>query len=218
MIIRKNCDNILFTKGLNMNKLIIMKIQRTGSYSKWIISMAALLLCLSCAAEKVFASDLSLYSFGNGKKEVRLYSNFFCSHCRDLEPKIEYPLINLVKRNAITLTFVDLASNKAGVTYIKSFLYTLNAKKELSYTMKVRAALFEASRQQITEADKLESFMRSKGFAFKTFDVEPVFNTFTRYIQEDKIESTPVCVIINGKNKETYMGTEPIVKALENLR
>jgi hypothetical protein len=186
--------------------------------SKYFISIVAIFLWLACSVGNAFASDLFLLSFGNGKKEVRLYSNFFCSHCRDIEPKVEYLLTSLVKRKVITLTFIDLAPNSSAFVYVKSFLYILNEKKELSHTLKARSTLFEASKAQITDPEKLEAYMRSKGFSYKVFDPKPVFATLQRFIQEDNIDSTPTCVIINGKNKETFMGTENIVAALEQLK
>jgi thiol:disulfide interchange protein DsbA len=48
-----------------------------------------------------------LLAFGKGKVEVKLYSDYFCGACKNLEPNVEYLIADLVQRNIITITFVD---------------------------------------------------------------------------------------------------------------
>jgi thiol:disulfide interchange protein DsbA len=147
-----------------------------------------------------------------------LYTNYFCGPCRDLEPKIEGIIIDLVKRNIIDLTFIDTPPNRDSVFYARYFLYVLNEKKELSNILTARTVLFEAARGKIVEKEKLEEFLRKKGIKFKPFDARPVFNVLSGYLREDKINSTPTCVIYSGDKKETFTGATNITKAFENLR
>ncbi len=161
---------------------------------------------------------MSLLAFGSGKINVRLYSDYFCGPCSALEPKIEHPILDLVRTNIITVTFVDTPFYKFSSLYARYFLYVLNEKKELRHALTARTALFEAAKTNINEPEKLEAFLRAKGIMFKPFDAKPVFNMLQGYLREDKINSTPSCVIRNGEKKEVYTGVENIAKALEALK
>ena len=166
----------------------------------------------------LYANDISFLSFGTGKTKVRLYTDYFCGPCRDLEPKIEGMIIELVKRNVIDLTFIDAPFHRDSAFYARYFLFVLNEKKEFKYILAARVALFEAAREKIAEKEKLEEFLRKKGIRFKPFDARPVFNVLSGYLREDKINSTPTCVIYSGDKKETFTGATDITKALENLK
>ena len=181
----------------------------------WIL--CALLFGLA-QPDTVDSKEMSFLAFGDGKINVRLYADFFCGSCGALEPRIEYPVLDLVRRNIITITFVDTPFYKYSSLYVRYFLYILNEKKELHHVLTARTALFEAAKANINEQEKLEAFLRTKGIAFKPFDVKPVFNILQGYLREDKIRSTPTCVIRNGDKKEVYTGGENIIKALGALK
>ena len=177
-----------------------------------------LFLFIFAIATTVVAQEMSLFSFGKGKTQIRLYADYFCGPCRNLEPKIEYLISDLVKRDIITIIFIDAPFHKYSSLYAKYFLYILNEKKEIGHALKARSMLFEASKNPIEEQEKLEAFIQNKGFKFKIFDAKPVFSVFQNYIREDQLNATPTCVIINGKKKEAFHNGEDIVKALEKLR
>ena len=164
------------------------------------------------------STDMFLLSFGKGKTEVRLYSDYFCSACKALEPNIEYPLSDLVKRNIITVTFVDTPLHKQSALYARYFLYALNSKKEIGHALKVRSVLFEAAQQNITDTDKLEAFLTSKGIKFKPFDPQPVFTILKQYLTRDQIRATPTCVVISGEKKDFYQGAKNITRMLDSLK
>ena len=144
-----------------------------------------LFLFIFAIAETVSAQEMSLFSFGKGKIQVRLYADYFCGPCSNLEPKIEYLISDLVKRNIITITFIDVPFHKYSSLYAKYFLYILNDKKEIGHALKARDALFEAAKIPIDEEEKLEAFLQKKGFKFKIFDTKPVFAILQNYIRED---------------------------------
>jgi len=162
--------------------------------------------------------DMFLLAFGKGKTEVRLYSDYFCGACSKLEPEIEYPLTDLVKRNIITVTFVDTPMHKHSALYARYFLYILNARKEIGHALKARKALFEAARKNIADGDRLEEFLESKGFALKPFDVKPVFAVLQGYLRSDSINATPTAVVTRSGGKETFQGTPNIVRMLEGFK
>jgi thiol:disulfide interchange protein DsbA len=164
------------------------------------------------------AQEMFFLSFGSGKTEVRLYTDYFCGPCSNLEPKIEPLVADLVKRHIITITFVDTPFHTYSSLYAKYFLYILNEKKEIKCALKARAILFTGAKDNIFEQEKLEVFLGKQGLTFKAFDTQPVFSVLQNYLREDRITSTPTCVISNGKNKEVVGGTEDIVKALKKLK
>jgi len=164
------------------------------------------------------AADPLLPSFGEGKVKVRLYSDYFCPPCRDMEPGIEPVITDLVRDNTITLTFVDTPFHRYSSLYARCFLYAINEKKDLEHALSVRRALIEAAKNGLDTPDKLETFLKKEGVALKPFDPGPTFKVFSRHLKEDAIDATPSCVIeADGKTKK-YGGPGNIIDALKGLR
>jgi len=44
-----------------------------------------------------------------------------------------------------------------------------------------------------------------------------VFKFYNSYITEDRINTTPSCVIIKDGKKDKFTGVEPVAKALKSL-
>ncbi|MBP1748290.1 MAG: hypothetical protein H6Q52_829 [Deltaproteobacteria bacterium] len=211
------CMLFFFTRTISCPILYFMK--------KFILSMILCILMVTFFGQPAFASDIGkkstdmfLLSFGKGKIETRLYSDYFCSACKALEPDIEYLIADLVKRNVITITFVDTPLHKQSALYARYFLYILNSKKEIGHALRARSILFEAAHQNITDKDKLEAFLNSKGIKFKPFEPQPVFNILQQYLRSDQIRATPTCVVISGDKKEFYQGKANITKVLESFK
>ncbi len=178
----------------------------------------ALFLLLFVAAAISSAQEMSLYTFGKGKIQVRLYADYFCGPCRNLEPKVEPLIIDLIKKNVITISFIDVPLHKHSTLYAKYFLYILNDKKNLDYALKARKTLFDASKIPVEDQEKLETFLRANTLNFKSFDVMPVFTIFQNYFREDRIDATPTCVIINGSKKDIFRGDRDVFMGLEKLK
>ncbi len=164
------------------------------------------------------STNMFLLAFGGGKTEVKLYSDYFCGACRNLEPNVEYLITDLVRRNIITITFVDVPMHKYSALYARHFLYVLNAKKEIGHALKARRVLFEATRQNISDSDKLEDFLTRKGFKLKPFDVKPVFSTLQEYLRSDHINATPTAVVLRDGKREFHQGVPNITRMLEGLK
>jgi thiol:disulfide interchange protein DsbA len=157
-------------------------------------------------------------SFGSGPIQVRLYTDYFCPPCRDMEPSIEPILLALVKDGTIHLTFVDVPTSQHTVLYANYFLYALAEKRDLDSAILARRTLFEAAEKKVLEKDQLVNLLTQKGIGLKPLDVKPVYNLWNRHLQEDKIRSTPSCVIAHGDLKETHVGGLKVIKALETLK
>jgi len=165
----------------------------------------------------IYAEEILLPSFGKGQIKVRLYTDYFCNPCRTLEPELEPVIIDLVKKGAINISFIDTPVHPHTTLYAKYFLYILNENKRFEYVLRARAVLFEAAKEKITEKEKLEAFIKKKGIKIKPFDTKPTFGVFSSYLKEDTINSTPTCVIYNLGKKNKFTGLD-IVKALESLK
>ncbi len=164
------------------------------------------------------STDMFLLSFGKGKVEVKLYSDYFCGACRNLEPNVEYLITDLIQRNVITITFVDTPLHKYSPLYARYFLYILNGKKEIGHALKARRALFEGAQQNISDSGKLGSFLTTKGFKLKPFDAAPVFSVLQGYLRIDNIRATPTAVVLRDGKREFHQGVPNITRMLEGLK
>ena len=164
-----------------------------------------------------FAAEPLKPVFGNGRVHVRLYSDYFCGPCSKLDPEIAGPVADLVKKNAIRLTFVDTPVHPHTTLYARYFLYALNEKKDIDHANRVRHALFQAAALNITDREKLEEHLKKSGIKFKVFDPTPTFSFLTGYLTEDRIRSTPTAVILDSGRKRVVKGSADIARAIAEL-
>jgi len=201
---------------------VIFSIMRKQSHSCFAAGIAMLVLSLAASLfmspEPLYAQGVFLPSYGQGKINVRVYTDYFCVPCRAGEPKIEALLTNLVKGNKIKLTFVDTPAHQETPLYARYFLYILNNKKDFEHALFARAALFDAATIKIITKEKLEEFLAQKGIRHKSFDAKQTFDAMSKYIKEDGVKSTPTVVIDTGSQKQQFIGVDKIVNALELLK
>ncbi|MBM4312576.1 MAG: hypothetical protein FJ122_01495 [Deltaproteobacteria bacterium] len=178
------------------------------------------LLFFSGSATLSYAAGPPLPSYGKGPVEVRIYTDYFCGPCRAEEKEVMALITELVEKTLIRVIFIDTPIHRETVLYAGYFLSALNAKEggDLRLAVTIRAALFEAAVEKISNKEGLELFLKKKGIALRPFDTAPVFKIFSNYLNEDRINSTPSCVIIGPQGKQTLVGREDTVKALRNLR
>ncbi len=158
-------------------------------------------------------------AYGVGKIEVRLYTDYFCPPCRNMEPAVEPILKDLIKNNVIRLTLVDVPLSRQSILYTRYFLYALKSKNDPEHAIKIRKILFEtAEAGSVTTQEQIEKHLRSKEIPFHPFDLKSAFDRFNVLIREDHINATPTCVIIKSGKKEVFSGGEDIVNALRRLR
>lgn len=160
----------------------------------------------------------SFLTFGAGKINVRFYADYFCGPCGAIEPVVEPRIADLVKRNVITITFIDAPFHTHSSLYTKYFLYILNENKEMGRILAARAALFDAARSGIKDKDRLEEFLLKKAIAFRMFDERPTLSLLQGYLREDKIDATPMMVVYREQKREVYRGGAEIQKGLESLK
>jgi len=141
------------------------------------------------SATPAYAEDIVIPSFGSGKIQVRLYTDYFCTPCRALEPKIEPLIIDLVEKKMITITFIDTPIHPQTTFYAKYFLYILNENKDFKHALHARTVLFEAAKEKIKESEKLEAFINKKCIFFKPFDTTATLKIFSDSLKKDKIKA-----------------------------
>lgn len=200
---------ILFLLNFNMKKKILIVISL-------ILGLILFSIFFQGNVTPLYAEEVLIPTFGDGKINVRLYTDYFCGPCSTLEPKLEPLIVNLVKKKIISITFIDTPVHTYSPLYARYFLYILNEKNEFNHATKARAVLFEAAKNKMTKKEELENVLKKRNIKFRALNVSPTFNIMNSYIQGDKIIATPTCVIFNGE-KKNYTGSTDIIKALENL-
>ena len=200
---------ILFLLNFNMKKRIPIGISM-------ILGFLFFSIFFKGNVTPLYAEEVLIPTFGNGKINVRLYTDYFCGPCSKLEPKIEPLIVNLVKKKIISITFIDTPVHKFSSLYATYFLYILNEKNEFNHALNARDVLFEAAKNNITGKEELEKFLKKQNIKFRPFNVSPTFGIMNKFFQEDKIKATPTGVIFNGE-KNSFRGVTDITKALEGL-
>ena len=165
-----------------------------------------------------YAAEPLKPDFGNGRVHVRLYSDYFCGPCSKLDPAISKPIADLVKKNAIRLTFVDTPVSAYSTLYARYFLYALNEKKEIDYALKVRHVLFQAAALNISDREKLEEHLKKNGVKYKVYDPTPSFGFLTGYLTEDKVRSTPTAVILDSGRRKVVKGSADIARTIGEIK
>jgi len=178
-----------------------------------------LILCSGVAGwETAGGQEPPLPTFGSGTIQVRLYTDYFCPPCRDMEPSLEPILLELVKDGTIHLTFIDVPTSQYTALYARYFLYALGEKGDIDSVVHARRTLFEAAEKRVVDKNQLVNLLAEKKIGLKPIDLAPAQNLWNRLLQEDQIRSTPSCVIIHGDQKTAHVGSLEVIKALEILR
>jgi len=176
------------------------------------------LLFFSGSVTPSYAAEPIMTGFGRGAVEVRLYTDYFCDPCREEEGEVISHITELLRKNIIRIVFIDTPVHPETILYAGYFVAALNAKGNFGQAVAARGALFEAAGKQIKGKEALEAFLKTKGLDIRPFDKAPDFKIFDKYLKEDRIKSTPTCVIIGPKGKQTLTGKEEITKGLRSLR
>jgi protein-disulfide isomerase len=183
-----------------------------------VIFTVTFFICNACVAAPPDHATGIMTSFGVGKIKVTLYSDYFCGPCRSMDSMIDPVIKTLVQNNMISITFIDAPFHKFSSLYAKYFLFILKEKNDFNYALSARGILFDMAKENLTEAEKIEEYLKKKGIKIKQFDIKPVFSVFENNLKLDNINSTPTCVIERNGKKEIFKGRDDILKSLENIK
>ena len=75
-----------------------------------------------------------------------------------------------------------------------------------------------AAKKWVTKQAQIDALFKEKGIASGVWDPKPVFDRYNALIKEDKIVTTPTCVIVKNGQKKVFVGGPDIVKALKTLQ
>jgi thiol:disulfide interchange protein DsbA len=189
---------------------------------KWVLTFRVFSLVLigviAAGSGWAEAQNPPFPSYGSGAIEVRLYTDYFCPPCQEMEPSVEPILKELLKKNAIRLTLVDVPFNPLTPLFARSFLYALRENNDMEHAFRVRNILLVAAiRENVKKQGQIETLFKEKGIPFSSFDAKPVFDRYNALIKEDKIEGTPACVVIKNGQKKVIAEGPDIIKALKAL-
>jgi hypothetical protein len=183
-----------------------------------ILYMTLMLLILSATGLYAKEQKMPFPQYGTGPIQVRIYTDYFCPPCRAMEPSVEPILQDLLKRNAITLTLIDVPYNRLTPLYAKYFLYALKTKNDSDHAFYIRNVLNAATADKnMTTEKRIGELFKSKGIPYTVFEARPVFDRYNALIKEDNVDATPTCVIIRAGKKDKFVGGPDIVNALKGL-
>ena len=181
------------------------------------IGFSVFLSLFSGSATPAYAEETRIPSFGNGPVKVRIYTDYFCPPCRAMEPELEPIVINLVKRRIAAVTFVDTPVHRETILYAKCFLGMVTGKSDVSQILWARAALFKAAEENIRSLPDLEAFLGERGLKCRYVDSSQTFETFRKHLRDDRIDSTPSCVVEGPGGRKKFTGAREILRALTRL-
>lgn len=180
--------------------------------------MTIMLLILSSTGLYAQEQEIPFPQYGTGPIYVFIYTDYFCPPCRGMEPAVEPILRDLLKRNAITLTFIDVPYNRLTPLFAKYFLYALKTKNDSDHAFHIRNVLIAATADKnMTTEKRIAELFKSKRIPYAVFEARPVFDRYNALIKEDHINATPTCVIVRNGKKESFVGGADIIAALKRL-
>lgn len=182
------------------------------------VALCAFIAIFIFAPYTSHSTETPIPSFGEGKVKVRLYTDYFCPPCTEMEPDLEPVIRELVKEKTINLIFADTPFYRHSALYARYFLYAVNEKNDLEHVFFVRRSLIEATKKKVDSAERIESILKEKGIKLKPFDPKPVFTALTNHLKEDQIDATPSCIIEKDGKKNKYVGAADIINALNQLK
>ena len=163
----------------------------------------------------------SIPSYGKGPYEVLIFSDYFCPPCQALEPKLEPVLDELYAKGSVKITFVDTPMHRETPLFAKFYLYAAKAAPDYRAAVRARQVLFAlAVKDHVFWMDeRIEEAFQKEKIAFTPFDFHTVQPELNRLIRENRVDSTPTCVILSpGAKAQQYTGVGDILKGLAAIR
>lgn len=159
-------------------------------------------------------------SYGSGKYEMIIFTDYFCPPCQNLESVIDPALHEFLSRGGVRVTFVDLPTHKETYLYAKYFLYTAKATNSYKKVLHARKVLFSLAKNRVAlNEDDLRNALISQGVLYTPYDLKPVYPALNRIITTHKARSTPTCIVIySNSDIRKYTGRFEIQNGLAMLR
>jgi thiol:disulfide interchange protein DsbA len=163
-----------------------------------------------------YGAETILPVFGNGEREIRVYTDYFCPPCQAMEGEITAYLIR-TGGNA-RVVFVDFPIHgKASMVYIERFISLLPGVRTLADALLLRTTLFEAAKKGIRDPAELDRFLAGKGYTPYNSEKEQIYSFWRKLILEDRVDATPTVVLREGLKFRKATGGDEIRKLFREI-
>ena len=178
-------------------------------------------LTFSGSTTPAYGAEKSIVpSYGSGKYEMIIFTDYFCPPCQNLESVIDPALHEFLSRGGVKVTFVDLPIHKETRLYAQYFLYAAKAARNYKKILHARKVLFSLAKNRtaLNEND-LRKALIAQGVSFAPYDLKPVYPELNTIITTHKAKSTPTCVVMySNSDIRKYSGTFEIQNGIAMLR
>lgn len=180
-----------------------------------------MVLAFSGSATPAYGQEkATVPSWGSGRYELLVFTDYFCHPCQALEAKLEPALEELLSKRGVKVTFIDLPIYRQTPLYNKYFLYAAHTGGDYKAILHARRVLFNLAKT-FAAADEavLAKTFTAEGVAFKPFDAKSVQVAFNGIIKKYKVDSTPTCIVkYSGHDIRTYRGPKEIMGGIATLQ
>jgi len=180
-----------------------------------------IVVTFSGSATPAYGAEKSLVpSYGSGKYEMIIFTDYFCPPCQLLESEIDPALKEFLSRGGVKVTFVDLPIHKETKLYAKYFLYSAKAGRNYKKILHARRILFSLAKNRIAlNEDDLKKALKEQNVPFIPYDLKLVYPALNKIISTHKVKSTPTCVVkYSDTDVRKYSGSFEIQNGLAMLR
>lgn len=185
-----------------------------------LIIVLIIVLCMLVAPISGSAAEEaeSLFSYGSGPIEVLIFTDYFCSPCRAVEPYLEKALIDL-HRLGVKVTFVDKPIYSITPLYSKYFFYGAKAANGFDEVLHIRRILFDiAATKAVRSERELMQQLKEHNIQLMLMEVKPLFDRWAELIERFGVRSTPTCIVSRpGQDMMTYKGSHKIPEGIDRL-
>lgn len=168
----------------------------------------------------VYSAEINaIPSWGAGRIELIIFSDYFCPPCQKLEPTLDKALENILDRGGVKVVFADLPIYRLTPLYNRYFLYAANSGGDYQAILKARRILFRlADRMAALKEEHIETAFKAEGVPFRPFDPKPVQAAVNALTKKYNIHSTPSCVIkYSDQDIRIYRRSDEIKKGIAAL-
>jgi len=178
-------------------------------------------LTFSGSATPAYGADKPLVpSYGSGKYEMIIFTDYFCPPCQLLESEIDPALKEFLSHGGVKVTFVDLPTHKETKLYAKYFLYSAKAGRNYKKILHARRVLFSLAKNGTAlNEEELKNALKEHNVPFIPYDVKSMYPLLNKIINAHKVRATPTCVIkYSDTDIRKYTGLFEIRNGLAMLR
>jgi thiol-disulfide isomerase/thioredoxin len=186
-----------------------------------ILGYSFVAITFSGSATPAYAAERSLVpSYGSGKYELIIFTDYFCPPCQSMESELDPAVKEFLSGGGVKVTFVDLPLHKETRLYAQYYLYAAKAAKGYENVLHARQVLFSIARSHATlTEDDLRKALKAEGVHITVYDLTPVYPALNKIINTYQSKSTPTCIIKYASDDiRKYVGTFEIRNGLGMLR